>query len=106
MLKDVYPYYLGSQAKQPNTDLAVYDKYSGELVTKVALADGEAISQGIAAAEASFDEMRRMPSYARQAVLNHCVRRFEERFDELAMTLCIEAGKPIKDAKGEVTRLI
>ncbi|MDP5040441.1 MAG: aldehyde dehydrogenase family protein, partial [Paraglaciecola sp.] len=32
--------------------------------------------------------------------------RFEERFDELADALCIEAGKPIKDAKGEVTRLI
>ncbi|MBD3648353.1 MAG: aldehyde dehydrogenase family protein, partial [Pseudomonadales bacterium] len=32
--------------------------------------------------------------------------RFRERFDELAMALCIEAGKPIKDAEGEVTRLI
>ena len=32
--------------------------------------------------------------------------RFEERFDELALSLCIEAGKPIKDSRGEVTRLI
>jgi acyl-CoA reductase-like NAD-dependent aldehyde dehydrogenase len=34
------------------------------------------------------------------------VTRFKERFDELAMALCIEAGKPINDAEGEVTRLI
>src|SRR5262249_56548619 len=45
-------------------------------------------------------------AYRRQAVLNHCVRRFEERFDDLAMSLCIEAGKPIRDSRGEVTRLI
>jgi acyl-CoA reductase-like NAD-dependent aldehyde dehydrogenase len=34
------------------------------------------------------------------------VTRFKERFEELAYALCIEAGKPIKDARGEVTRLI
>ena len=39
----------------------------------------------------------RHAAYARQEVLSHCVRRFEERFEELAMSLCIEAGKPIKD---------
>ena len=64
-----------------------------------------AIDAGRAAARAA-EPMRRMPAHARQAVLNHCVRRFEERSEELAMALCIEAGKPIKDARGEVTRLI
>jgi acyl-CoA reductase-like NAD-dependent aldehyde dehydrogenase len=47
-----------------------------------------------------------MASYERQAVLQHCVDRFKERFGELAFALCVEAGKPIKDAEGEVTRLI
>ena len=50
--------------------------------------------------------MARLPSYERQAVLQHCVDRFKERFDELAYALCVEAGKPIKDSEGEVTRLI
>jgi acyl-CoA reductase-like NAD-dependent aldehyde dehydrogenase len=35
-----------------------------------------------------------MASYERKAVLEHCVARFKERFDELAEALCIEAGKP------------
>ena len=39
-------------------------------------------------------------------MLEHCVDRFRERFDELAYALCVEAGKPIKDSEGEVTRLI
>jgi acyl-CoA reductase-like NAD-dependent aldehyde dehydrogenase len=50
--------------------------------------------------------MREFKPYQRQAVLDHCVKRFRERFDELAEALCIEAGKPINDSKGEVTRLI
>ncbi len=50
--------------------------------------------------------MARMAAYERQAVLAHCVRRFTERADELAHALCIEAGKPIRDSRGEVGRLI
>jgi acyl-CoA reductase-like NAD-dependent aldehyde dehydrogenase len=50
--------------------------------------------------------MREFKPWARQAVLQHCAQRFAERRDELAEALCIEAGKPIKDAAGEVTRLI
>ena len=106
MLNPSYPYYLGGQAFAPNQDLVVTDKYTGEVATRVAVADAEAIDAGIQAAVDANDEMRRMPPYARQAILQHCVSRFEERFDELAMSLCIEAGKPINDARGEVTRLI
>ena len=36
----------------------------------------------------------------------HCVEQFKVRFEEFAYALCREAGKPIKDARGEVTRLI
>jgi acyl-CoA reductase-like NAD-dependent aldehyde dehydrogenase len=106
MLKDVYPYYLANECKQPNVDLPVKDKFTGEVATRAALADTEAIELGITAAVDAAEPMRRLKAYERQAVLDHCVQRFRERFDELAHALCVEAGKPIKDSKGEVTRLI
>ncbi|HMM67780.1 MAG TPA: aldehyde dehydrogenase family protein [Dokdonella sp.] len=106
MLKSSYPYYLANVAEQPNTDLEVTDKYTGKVATRVALADARAIDAGIAAAVAAAEPMREFAPYQRQAVLEHCVKRFRERYDELAMALCIEAGKPIRDARGEVTRLI
>ncbi len=106
MLKPTYPYYLANEPRQPNTELEVTDKYTGKVATRVALADAKAIDAAIGAAVAAEAPLRRMAPYQRQAVLEHCVRRFRERFDELAMALCIEAGKPIKDARGEVTRLI
>ena len=105
-LADSYPYFLANRPEAPNADLEVTDKFTGEVATRVALAKPEVIDQAIAAAVEAFEPMRRMRAYERQAVLNHCVQRFTERAEELSMSLCIEAGKPIKDARGEVTRLI
>jgi acyl-CoA reductase-like NAD-dependent aldehyde dehydrogenase len=106
MLQESYPYFLANAPVSVNEHLAIHDKYTGEVATHVALADAEAIDQAIAAAAAAAEPMRKLPAYKRQAILYHCVKRFEERADELAEALCIEAGKPIKDSRGEVTRLI
>ncbi len=105
-MNKTYPFYLANQAESPNNDLNVTDKYTGEVVTRVAIADPQTIDRGIAATVEAAPAMREMPPYARQAVLQHCVDRFSERRDELAQALCVEAGKPIKDSRGEVTRLI
>ncbi|MCV2884632.1 aldehyde dehydrogenase family protein [Aestuariibacter sp. AA17] len=105
-LEKAYPYFLASKPVFANQDLQVTNKYTGETVTTVAMASADVIDKAIDAAEKSQPAMAKMKPYERQAVLNHCVKRFQERFDELAYMLCIEAGKPIKDAKGEVTRLI
>ncbi len=105
-LKDTYPLYLNNRAAQPNTDLAVTDKFTGEIAFRTALASPAIIDEAIAGAVRATEPMARLASYERQAVLQHCVDRFEERFDELAYALCVEAGKPIGDSEGEVTRLI
>src|SRR5690606_13740937 len=101
-----YPYYLASKPVDANRDLEVRDKYTGEVATRVAQADTAAIEAGIAAAQAAEDAMAALPAYTRQEILMHCVERFKARKEELAMALCIEAGKPIKDSRGEVGRLI
>jgi acyl-CoA reductase-like NAD-dependent aldehyde dehydrogenase len=106
ILKDVYPLYLNNKAEQSNTDLAVTDKFTGEVAFRVALADSATIDAGIAGAVEAAEPMAAMASYERQNVLMHCVSRFKERSEELAYALCVEAGKPIKDSEGEVSRLI
>lgn len=101
-----YPYYLANRPVAANTDLDVLDKYSGKRATRVALADATAVRKAIVAAHQAREAVAAFPPDARRDVLEHCVMRFQERFDELALALCIEAGKPIADARGEVTRLI
>ena len=105
-MKEEYPFYLANAPCMPNTDLEVTDKYTGEVATRVALASADDIDRAVASAVSATEPMRKMAPYERQAILNHCVARFTDRFEELAMALCIEAGKPIKDSRGEVSRLI
>jgi acyl-CoA reductase-like NAD-dependent aldehyde dehydrogenase len=105
-LKDVYPLYLNNKAEQPNTDLEVTDKFTGEVAFRTALATPDVIEEAIAGAVRAAEPMARLASFEKQQVLEHCVKRFRERYDELAYSLCVEAGKPIKDAEGEVDRLI
>jgi acyl-CoA reductase-like NAD-dependent aldehyde dehydrogenase len=105
-LEASYPMYVAGRPETPNLDLVVTDKFTGEIATRVPLADPATIDRAIAAASAAEEPMRKMPAWARAKVLHHCVSRFEQMFEELASALCVEAGKPIKDARGEVTRLI
>ncbi|MBI4404279.1 MAG: aldehyde dehydrogenase family protein [Deltaproteobacteria bacterium] len=106
MLRKTYPYYIANKPLEPNHELAVVDKFTGELATRVPLADAVAIDRAIARAVRAAEPMRRMATYERRQVLEHCVKSFSERAEELAFALCVEAGKPIKDARGEVIRLI
>lgn len=106
MLRKSYPYYLANAAVKGKAKLDVIDKYTGEVATRIALPDAAALDRAIASAHDAAEDMKRFKPYRRQAVLEHCVARFRARRDELAYALCVEAGKPIGDAAGEVTRLI
>ncbi|WP_230775696.1 aldehyde dehydrogenase family protein [Roseiconus lacunae] len=105
-MQNRYPLYLANRPQYSEATLDVTDKYTGKVVSTVSLANTNMIDRAIEAAVEASDAMRQLPPYRRQRILNHCVRRFEERADALADSLCVEAGKPIKDSRGEVTRLI
>ncbi|HOT12990.1 MAG TPA: aldehyde dehydrogenase family protein [Polyangiaceae bacterium] len=106
MFADRYPCYVGGEARFFDRQLPVTNKYTQEVFTRVSLAGEGVVDEAIALARQASEPMRRLACYERQAVLDHCVARFRERAEELALSLCLEAGKPIRDARGEVARLI
>jgi acyl-CoA reductase-like NAD-dependent aldehyde dehydrogenase len=106
MSTDVRPLYLANEPHATRAALEVRDKYDGRVVARVAQADAQLLQRAIAACAAAAPALRRLPAYERRDVLLHCVRRFEERAEELAQLLCTEAGKPIRDSRGEVSRLV
>jgi hypothetical protein len=53
MIKSNYPYYLSNEAHQPNADLSVTDKYTGEVAARVALADARVIEEALVIRENS-----------------------------------------------------
>ena len=100
------PCYIANRPFAGNADLAVTDKFAGSVIARGPLAGAAVVERAIAAAVAAEAAMAKLPSWRREAALSHVAARCEERRDELARTLCAEAGKPIRDARGEVARLI
>ena len=86
-MKTHWPYYLANRPVRANLRLEVLDKFSGERVARVAFADAAAVDAAIAAAHGARAAMAGFPPDARRDVLEHCVRRFGERREELALAL-------------------
>lgn len=104
--RNEYPFFLAGRAETGRGRLAVTDKHTGEIVTHVAVADAGDFDRAIASAAAAREAVRALPPYERRDVLAHCARRFSELADELARILCVESGKPLRDARVEVSRLV
>ncbi len=105
-MTETFSYYLANEPAHPNADLAVHNKFTGALAARVALADTDAIDGAIRAGAEAAQACRRMPSYARAQVLSQVAAQLAEQSEAFARVLAIEAGKPIRDARGEVGRAI
>ncbi|MFT7484569.1 MAG: acyl-CoA reductase-like NAD-dependent aldehyde dehydrogenase [Candidatus Paceibacteria bacterium] len=66
MLRGSYPYYLAGEPQSPNQDLEVLNEFTGEVATRVAMADTAAIEAGIAAAAKAQGPMRKLAPYERR----------------------------------------
>lgn len=101
-----YPFYLANQAIYANQDLMVKDKFTNEPFAVVSQADSAVIQQAIEASVTAFEEFKHWPSYRKKNVLKYVVNSIQNHLNDFADLLCIEAGKPIKDARGEIQRSI
>ena len=82
----------------------VRSPYDGSLVAAVHNAGPAEIERAIAAAARAFATTRRLPSWKRAAVLESAAAAVARQRDELAETIALEAGKPIRLARLEVDR--
>ncbi len=82
----------------------VRSPYSGEVVGRVARAGGAEAQRAVdAAARAMADPL---PAHARAEILDRTADLVAERQEEIARTICDEAGKPIKTARVEAERAV
>ncbi|MDW8233792.1 MAG: aldehyde dehydrogenase family protein, partial [Roseiflexaceae bacterium] len=80
--------------------------YDGAPVAVVHRAAPEDLERAIQAAVAAFKTTRSAPLHRRAAALRAIAAGIEARAEELARTIALEAGKPIKQARIEVARSI
>jgi acyl-CoA reductase-like NAD-dependent aldehyde dehydrogenase len=80
----------------------VRSPYSGEVVGRVAKAGAEETRRAIDAAEAAMREP--LPAHKRAEILVRVAGYLGKRHEEVAQTICAEAGKPLKAARVEASR--
>ncbi len=67
-------------------------------------ASPEQYEEAVQAAVRAFEETRKLPAYERGRILREISAGIKARREELARILCLESGKPIRDALVEVDR--
>lgn len=107
MLKEVAKYPLKIKGSSEGEINEVKSPYNGELIAAVAQADEKSIKQAITQAHETFHKvMKKMPAHKRSEILAKTAKLLQERHEEFARTIALEGGKPIRDARIEVSRAI
>ncbi|NJK82226.1 MAG: aldehyde dehydrogenase family protein, partial [Chloroflexaceae bacterium] len=102
-----YPFFLaGTWRHSERTAYSVRCPYDDSAVGIVSMAGAAELEHAIQAAVAAFAQTSVMPSHRRAAILRAVSQGLEERAEEFARSIALEAGKPIKQARAEVQRAI
>jgi acyl-CoA reductase-like NAD-dependent aldehyde dehydrogenase len=82
----------------------VRSPYSGEVVARVPQAGAEHARRAVDAAAQALTSP--LPAHERAEILDRAAGLLRERADEVARTICAEAGKPLKAARVEADRAV
>jgi acyl-CoA reductase-like NAD-dependent aldehyde dehydrogenase len=100
----VEPLYLAGEWVQTEDSFTVRSPYSGAVVATIARAGAEEARRAVDAAERAMRDP--LPPWRRADILERVSQLLRERAEELAQTICAEAGKPIKAARVEAARAV
>ncbi|MBI5344790.1 MAG: aldehyde dehydrogenase family protein [Deltaproteobacteria bacterium] len=84
--------------------LDVVNPYDGSVAHATYLAGPVELKDALQAAASAFETLRGYPSYKRAEAMEKVVSGINARAEELARTIALEAGKPIREARSEVKR--
>jgi len=101
-----FPFLSAGQWLSEGESIEVLAPYDGRVIAATFRAAPRHLEAAIAAADRAFEVTRKLPSYERQRVLRAVADSITARSEEMAQTLALEAGKPIKSARLEVERAI
>ncbi|MCF3944375.1 aldehyde dehydrogenase family protein [Oceanobacillus alkalisoli] len=97
----------GEEIKYNHRNLKVLNPYNQEVIGKISPALVDDVEKAILNADKVFHEtMKHMPAYERSEILRKTADLLEKRAQKFAEMLSLEAGKPIQESRGEVTRAV
>jgi acyl-CoA reductase-like NAD-dependent aldehyde dehydrogenase len=84
--------------------IEVHSPYSGEVVGRVPKSGADDARHAVDAAAKALESP--LPAHERAAILDRTAALLRERQEQMAQTICAEAGKPIKTARVEASRAV
>ena len=99
-----FPALVAGRKVETGREADVASPWDGSLVGVVHRAGPDEIEEAIAAAASSFETTRRLASWEREQVLERVAAAIVDRREELARTVALEGGKPLKHARLEADR--
>lgn len=85
---------------------SIRSPYDGSVVGEMPVSGADDIERSIERAGKAFHVMRKLPRFVRADILARASELIRSRRDEFALLIAAEAGKPLYDARGEVSRAI
>lgn len=101
-----YPYFCAGEWLRDGEGLDVTAPATGETVGTTFRPTEEAIERAVAASREAFPGVRELPVYRRAELLRGIAAGIEECAEKFAEMIALEAGKPIRSARGEVARAV
>ncbi|MBA2611689.1 MAG: aldehyde dehydrogenase family protein [Bacteroidetes bacterium] len=99
-----YKIFLAGEFISSNKKLSITNKYTGKLFSTTFLADKEILDKAILSAEKVKTICRNLSSQEKYIALKFISEELENNKLHLGKILCIESGKPISYAIGEIER--
>ncbi|WP_026672575.1 aldehyde dehydrogenase family protein [Alkalihalobacterium bogoriense] len=106
MKQEIQPLYIGGEWTKKTNTYPVYSPVDHSLLTNVSAADEEDVIRAIESAERGFSELKQKSSLERSQILERVSSLLETDKEKWSNIICIEAGKPIRDARAELERTI
>lgn len=98
--------WIGGKWVSAHQYVTLHSPYSGEKIAEIGYASPSQVQEAIENSHQAFQTFRHMPIYRRAEILGKFAQLLLARQEEAARLIALEAGKPIKVARGEIARTV
>ena len=103
-MKERWNLILGGHEVETDRLMDVINPFTGEAVAMVCRAGINEANKALDIAHNARPVMAKLPAYRKAEILSAISNKLSERKEELARTITLENGKPIKESRGEAER--
>ncbi|MBS1843174.1 MAG: aldehyde dehydrogenase family protein [Actinobacteria bacterium] len=97
--------YVGGEWVSGDGEHEIFNPWSGDVLDTVPIATAGQVEQALGAALEGAHQMAGLTAWERSQILNRAAESLESRLDEFALTISLEQGKPLTEARAEMSRM-